>query len=87
MQIADLMTPDLEVVTPDYTVGMAAQMMADLDCELLPVIEDDCLVGAITGCDRPELPTELPGVALTGERPWHQTANLKPSLGMLLLGN
>ncbi len=51
MQIADLMTPDIEVVTPDYTVEMAAQMMADLDCELLPVIEDDRLVGAITGCD------------------------------------
>jgi CBS domain-containing protein len=49
MQIVDLMTPDIEVVTTDYTVGMAAQMMADLDCELLPVIEGNHLIGAITG--------------------------------------
>ena len=49
MQIADVMTPDIEVVTADYTVGMAAQIMADLDRELLPVIEGNHLIGAITG--------------------------------------
>lgn len=49
MQIADVMTPDIEVVTADYTVGMAAQIMADLDCELLPVIDGNHLIGAITG--------------------------------------
>jgi CBS domain-containing protein len=49
VQIADLMTPDIEAVTPDDTVGMAAQMMADLDCELLPVIENNRLIGAVSG--------------------------------------
>ena len=49
MQIAQVMTDGIEAISPDYTVEMAAQIMADLDREWLPVVEDNRLVGAITG--------------------------------------
>ena len=49
MQIRNVMTADIEAVGPDYTVEMAAQIMADLDRQWLPVIEDERLVGTITG--------------------------------------
>jgi CBS domain-containing protein len=48
MKIRDVMTPDIEAVTPDDTLGTAAQLMADLDCEALPVSETSHLVGLIT---------------------------------------
>jgi len=49
VQIAQVMTDGIEAISPDYTVEMAAQIMADLDREWLPVVEDNRLVGAITG--------------------------------------
>ena len=51
MKIRDVMTPDLEVVTPDDKLRTAARLMADLDFEALPVGEDNKLVGMITGRD------------------------------------
>ena len=51
MKVGNLMTPDIEVVAPGETLKTAAQLMADLDCEALPVGEDNRLVGTITGCD------------------------------------
>ena len=39
MQIRDVMTPDIDVVTPADTLRTAARLMAELDCETLPVAE------------------------------------------------
>ncbi len=51
MKIRDVMTPDIEVVTPDDKLRTAARLMVDLDFEALPVLEDNKLVGMITGRD------------------------------------
>lgn len=49
MQIRDVMTAEMEAVGPSYTVEMAAQIMADLDRQWVPVIEDELPVGTLTG--------------------------------------
>ena len=51
MKIHDVMTPDIDVVTPDDTLKTAAQLMAELDLKALPVSEDNRLAGVITGRD------------------------------------
>jgi CBS domain-containing protein len=51
MKVGDLMTPDLEVVTPGDTLRTAARLMAELDAGALPVGEGNKLVGIITGRD------------------------------------
>jgi len=51
MKIAELMTPDVEVIRPNDTLRTAAKMMADLDAGILPVGENDRLVGMITDRD------------------------------------
>jgi CBS domain-containing protein len=43
------MTPDIDAVSPDDTLITAAQLMAELDCEALPVAKDNRLAGVITG--------------------------------------
>ena len=51
MKIRDVMTPDIEVVTPEDTLKTAVQLMADLDYDALPVSEDNHLIGVITSRD------------------------------------
>ena len=51
MQVHELMTPDVEVIRPDDTLQTAAKMMADIDAGILPVGENDRLVGMITDRD------------------------------------
>jgi len=51
MKVRDVMTPDIEVLNPDDTLRTAAQLMADLDLEALPVSENNHLTGMITGRD------------------------------------
>ena len=51
MKVGELMTPDVEVIKPDDTLHTAAKMMADLDAGVLPVGENDRLVGMITDRD------------------------------------
>src|SRR5215469_3470833 len=51
MQIRDVMTPDIDVVTPADTLRTAARLMAELDCETLPVAEENRLAGVVTGRD------------------------------------
>ena len=51
MQIRDVMTPDIDVVTPADTLRTAARLMAELDCEALPVAEENRLAGVVTGRD------------------------------------
>jgi CBS domain-containing protein len=51
MKIADVMTPDLDTVSPSDTLTTAARLMADVDSGALPVGEDNRLIGTITGHD------------------------------------
>jgi CBS domain-containing protein len=51
VKVREVMTPDVEVVNPDDTLRTAAQVMADLDVEALPVSENNHLTGVITGRD------------------------------------
>lgn len=51
MQVAEAMTRDVRVVNPDQSIIEAAKMMADCDCGVLPVGENDRLVGMITDRD------------------------------------
>jgi CBS domain-containing protein len=51
MKIREVMTPEVEVIKPGDTLHTAAKMMADLDAGVLPVGENDKLVGMITDRD------------------------------------
>jgi CBS domain-containing protein len=51
VKISDIMTSDVETAQPDDTLRTAARMMADLDVGVLPVGENDRLVGMITDRD------------------------------------
>jgi CBS domain-containing protein len=51
MQVRELMTPEVEIIRPDDTLQTAAKMMADIDAGILPVGENDRLVGMITDRD------------------------------------
>lgn len=51
MRVAEAMTRDVRVANPDQSIFEAAQMMADCDCGVLPVGENDRLVGMITDRD------------------------------------
>jgi CBS domain-containing protein len=75
VNIRDVMTPDIDVVTPEDTLKTAAELLAELDLEALPVSENNRLVGVITsrdiamrvaadGCNPKEVRV---GHAMTGE--------------------
>jgi CBS domain-containing protein len=51
MKVGDLMSPDIEVVAPDETLKAAAELMAELGSDVLPVGQDNRLIGTITGYD------------------------------------
>src|SRR5438105_12478457 len=51
MQVREIMTRNVEVVSPDATVQDAAQKMRELDAGPLPVCDGDHLVGMITDRD------------------------------------
>lgn len=51
MRVAEAMTRDVRIATPDESIIDAAKMMADCDCGVLPVGENDRLVGMITDRD------------------------------------
>jgi CBS domain-containing protein len=51
MRVSDAMTRHVRVCHPRQSVGEAARMMAELDCGVLPVGEEDRLVGMITDRD------------------------------------
>lgn len=51
MKIKDIMTREVCLVEPDQTIRDAAKRMADLDIGLLPVGENDRLVGMISDRD------------------------------------
>jgi CBS domain-containing protein len=51
MQIRDIMTRPVELAAPDDTIREAARKMAAMDCGILPVGENDRLVGMISDRD------------------------------------
>jgi CBS domain-containing protein len=51
MKVSEAMTRDVRVASPEETVQKAAQTMADLDAGILPVGEEDHLIGMITDRD------------------------------------
>jgi CBS domain-containing protein len=51
MRVSDAMTREVRVCHPRQSICDAAKLMAELDCGILPVGEDDRLVGMITDRD------------------------------------
>lgn len=50
-QIKDLMSRDVKVINPDMTIRDAAQKMRDGDFGMMPVGEDDRMIGTISDRD------------------------------------
>ena len=51
MQVNEVMSSDVRIANPQQSIREAAQMMADIDAGVLPVGENDRLVGMITDRD------------------------------------
>ena len=51
MNIAEVMTRDVRIASPQQSIHEAAQIMADIDAGVLPVGENDRLTGMITDRD------------------------------------
>jgi len=50
-RIKDLMSRDVKVISPDMSIGEAAKKMRDGDFGMLPVGEDDRMIGTISDRD------------------------------------
>ena len=50
-QLKDLMTRDVKVVSPDMTIGAAAREMREGDFGMMPVGENDRMIGTISDRD------------------------------------
>ena len=51
MQVSEVMSGEVNIASPQQSIREAAQMMADIDSGVLPVGENDRLVGMITDRD------------------------------------
>jgi CBS domain-containing protein len=51
MKVSDVMTHDVRIATPHQTVREVAMLMAELDVGVLPVSDNDRLIGMITDRD------------------------------------
>jgi len=51
MKVSEIMTSDLEVVTPDQPIQDAARLMLSADAGVVPVQEGDKLIGMVTDRD------------------------------------
>ena len=51
MKVADVMTTNVRLVTPNQTLREAAKMMLEADIGAVPVTENDRLIGMITDRD------------------------------------
>lgn len=49
--VREVMTHHVKLASPEDTLKRAAQMMDEIDCGVLPVAENDCLVGMVTNRD------------------------------------
>ena len=50
-QLKDLMSRDVKVISPDMNIGEAARAMRDGDFGMMPVGEDDRMIGTISDRD------------------------------------
>ena len=50
-KLRDLMSRDVKVISPDMTISDAAREMRDGDFGMMPVGEDDRLIGTISDRD------------------------------------
>ena len=50
-QLKDLMSRDVKVISPDMTIGQAARQMDEGDFGMMPVAEDDRMIGTISDRD------------------------------------
>lgn len=50
-QVKELMSRDVKVISPDMTIGDAAKKMRDGDFGMMPVGEDDRMIGTISDRD------------------------------------
>jgi len=70
LRIKDVMTPQAEVISPDATTEEAASLMKTLDIGVLPVCDEEGLVGVLTDRDlvvRVLAATRDPKAMLVGE--------------------
>jgi len=51
MKIRDVMTRDVRTIAPSDTIRHAAEVMAEIDAGVLPVAENDRMIGMITDRD------------------------------------
>lgn len=51
MRVSEAMTRNVSIASPEHTIQEAARMMADIDAGVLPVGDNDRLVGMITDRD------------------------------------
>ena len=51
MRVSETMTRDVRIASPDQSIREAARIMAEIDAGVLPVGENDRLVGMITDRD------------------------------------
>jgi CBS domain-containing protein len=51
MKVREIMSDDVRIANPDDSIARAAQMMEEIDAGVLPVGENDRLVGMITDRD------------------------------------
>jgi len=51
MKIGNVMSRDVQLIKPDDTIRSAAALMKTIDAGLLPVTENDKLVGMVTDRD------------------------------------
>jgi CBS domain-containing protein len=70
LEVKDVMTPQAEVISPDATIEEAASLMKTLDIGVLPVCDQEGLVGVLTDRDlvvRVLAVTRDPKAMLVGE--------------------
>jgi len=51
MQVANVMTRNVQVAGPDQSIIEAAKLMAECDCGAIPIAKNDKLIGMITDRD------------------------------------
>ena len=51
MKVREIMTTDIRACAPDTNLAVAAALMLDGDCGILPVVENGKLVGVVTDRD------------------------------------
>ena len=53
MKVSEVMTPDVRIASPEQTLEHAARIMGEIDAGVLPVAENDRLIGMITTATSP----------------------------------